>query len=255
MQPADVVILTAAEGEDQAVRAVREGALTDWREGSGPGAFSVWNCLFRSSGDPLRIILARSHEQRAEAAATMATALLAEYNPRCLAMCGVCAGRPGWTELGDVIIADRVYRYDAGTRENGQLARHDVTTYNLNAAWKQAAEGFAVPLTASWLTNRPYTLAAQSQWLLAELHAGRDPEKSVDRAVRCRDWKDVLEDLWQQGALAEGTLDITAAGTAQIGRVLLLHHGALPERPSLKSTLVPSARATTSSPTMGSGTI
>jgi hypothetical protein len=106
MQVADAVIVTAAEGEDDAVRAVRDGAVTDWTNKSGPGAFSVWSCVFSnlSGQQSLKVVLARAHEQRVEATATMATALLDEYRPRCLAMCGVCAGRPEWTELGDVII-------------------------------------------------------------------------------------------------------------------------------------------------------
>jgi nucleoside phosphorylase len=232
---ADVVIVTAAEGEDDGVRAVRGGALTEWANRAGPGAFSVQSCVFESSsGHPLNIVLARAHEQRAEATATMATALLEEYRPRCLAMCGVCAGRPGWTELGDVIVADRIYRYDAGTRVDGRLARHDVATYNLDADWKQAAERLTVPSSAVWLSERPYTLAAQSQWLLAELRAGRDPETSPERDSRCHDWRDVLEDLWKRGALVRNTLTLTAKGTAEIDRVLLLHHGSLPNRPPFK---------------------
>ena len=232
---ADVVIVTAAEGEDDAVRAVRAGALTEWVDRPGPVTFSVQSCVFESSsGHPLNIVVARAHEQRAEATATMATALLEEYRPRCLAMCGVCAGRPGWTELGDVIVADRIYRYDAGTREDGRLARHDVATYNLDADWKQAAESFTIPSSVLWLSERPYTLAAQSQWLLAELRAGRDPKISPERDCRCHDWPEVLEDLWNRGALAKSTLDLTTEGTAEINRVLLMHHGSLPERPPLK---------------------
>ncbi len=232
---ADVVIITAAEGEDDAVRAVRDGALTEWTNESGPGGFSVHSGVFSSSsGDPLNFVLARAHEQRAEAAATMATALLEKYSPRCLAMCGVCAGRPGWTELGDVIVADRVYRYDAGTRLDGRLARHDIATYNLNAEWKQAAESFTVPSSAAWLSQRPFTLAAQSQWLLAQLRAGRDPKTSPELDTRCHDWPEVVEGLWKRGALAKHTLDLTAEGTSEIDAFLLLHHGSLPDRPPLK---------------------
>lgn len=235
MGAADVVIVTAAEGEDDAVRAIRGGALTEWTNRLGPGAFSVQTCEFESSsGHPLTVVLARAHEQRAEATATMATALLEEYRPRCLAMCGVCAGRPEWTELGDVIVADRIYRYDAGARVDGRVALHDVATYNLDADWKQAAESFRVPPSAAWLSGRPYTLAAQSQWLLAELRAGRDPKTSPERDSRCHDWPEVLEDLWKRGSLARNTLGLTAEGTAEIDRILLLHHGSLPNRPPLK---------------------
>jgi nucleoside phosphorylase len=45
-------------------------------------------------------------------------ALSGHFAAQCLAMCAVCAGRPEWTSLGDVIIADRVYRYDVGEMLN-----------------------------------------------------------------------------------------------------------------------------------------
>lgn len=59
--------------------------------------------------------------------------------PRCLAMCGVCAGRRGDVNLGDVIVADRVWQYDFGALKVSYSLdgkRHeryqaDITTYQV----------------------------------------------------------------------------------------------------------------------------
>ena len=41
------------------------------------------------------------------ATAALAATLAERLKPACLAMCGVCAGHPTDTELGDVVLADR----------------------------------------------------------------------------------------------------------------------------------------------------
>lgn len=40
--------------------------------------------------------------------------LVTKLRPRCVAMCGVCAGRRDKVALGDVVAADRVYYHDTG---------------------------------------------------------------------------------------------------------------------------------------------
>jgi nucleoside phosphorylase len=147
-------------------------------------------------------------------------------------MCGVCAGRPGWTELGDVIVADRVYRYDVGEICEATGARHvrpDVTTYQIPADWKQPAERLVVRPDAGWLALRPRTQEAQQRWILAEIHARRDPLKAPDRNVCCADWDSVLESLWANGQLKTGTLEMTAEGHETIARLQLLYPDGLPE--------------------------
>jgi nucleoside phosphorylase len=158
----DVVVVTAAEGEDVALRGVDEGAVSAWEEIPRTAAFPfpVWLRTYRSSKGTIRVLLTKALEMGVEASMLAATKLVTLCKPRCIAMCGVCAGRPGWTDLGDVIVADRVYRYDSGdVREaNGERTfRPDHTTYQIPAAWKQPAQRMVVtahPMARPPPTNR-----------------------------------------------------------------------------------------------------
>ncbi len=60
------------------------------------------------------------------------THVLEEYQPRFVLMTGICAGDAQEVQLGDLIVAERVFTYDGGkfTRKGHQ---HDTRTYELNA--------------------------------------------------------------------------------------------------------------------------
>ena len=113
VEPIDVLIIAAAAGEDDAVRAVDEGGLGEWEETPGPPGFgfAVWRRWYQAAdgGGRLSVALCRAYELGGESTGNAAARLVDAYQPRCLAMCGVCAGDPQKTQLGDVIIADRVY--------------------------------------------------------------------------------------------------------------------------------------------------
>jgi tetratricopeptide (TPR) repeat protein/nucleoside phosphorylase len=150
-------------------------------------------------------------------------------------MCGVCAGHPKRTSLGDVIVADRLWRYDAGARVGNvnSPARHqyDTSTYNLDAGWKKDAETFSAELRHSpWLALRPQPLVSQARWILNELSEGRDPcaQDSVAGKAVCADWEPAL-------ALAEkrewvdlsGGMRLTDAGRRELRSALARTRGDL----------------------------
>lgn len=211
----DVVIITAADGEDEGVRAVVEGALGKWLEDNAPvGAHRVWRNTFRArEGGALRVALTKALAMGVEASATAVTELSAALDPQCIAMCGICAGRPKWTDLGDVIVATKVYRYDVGAireQEGVKTFTPDMTTYQLPALWKSMVDRVKVPEYIPWELSRE----EQAQWLLRELGLGRDPLTASDRKVRCPDWANVLEFLRSQpdARLALEALSLSDAG-------------------------------------------
>jgi nucleoside phosphorylase len=61
-----------------------------------------------AEGRPLRVAVAVAPAVGATAAVNTLLPLLTELKPRCIAMCGVCAGRRGKVQLGDVVAADRL---------------------------------------------------------------------------------------------------------------------------------------------------
>jgi nucleoside phosphorylase len=147
-KPVDVLIITAALGEDDAVREVEDGGLGPWEEAPGPEGygFKVWFGEFQTdSGKPMRIALTRAYQMGTDSAVSAASLLTKAYSPRCLAMCGVCAGRPERTNLGDVIIADRVYRYDTGEEVNSLPGAKPVFS----------CRSYDVPFQSTMDTGRP----------------------------------------------------------------------------------------------------
>jgi nucleoside phosphorylase len=65
-------------------------------------------------GKPLRVAVAQAGGMAGVAAVNALLPLVEKYQPRCVAMCGVCAGHPEKTKLGDVITADRLFFHDTG---------------------------------------------------------------------------------------------------------------------------------------------
>jgi nucleoside phosphorylase len=66
------------------------------------------------NGRPLRVAVAASPDMGAPAAMSTLLPLVEALAPRCIAMCGVCAGRRGKVRLGDVVAAERLYYHDTG---------------------------------------------------------------------------------------------------------------------------------------------
>lgn len=186
----------------------------------------------------MRVALTRALEMGGVATTSATVPLVTRYKPQCVAMCGVCAGRRGDVQLGDVIVADRLWTYDTGASvvekdEQGREVERfkaDPFTYNLNALWKQAAESFWPDEGEAWLKDRPRSYDDQSDWLLARLNAGEDPRSHPDRPVRCADFARVVQALRKRGWLTPSGLGLTDEGRAYIDDKLLLHPDGLPER-------------------------
>jgi len=237
--PLDILIITAVRDEFDAVLRVNQGAASDsqWITQPGLNGRNIAFRTFEASNGPIHIGVTYATDMGQTATTEAATALINTYNVRCLAMCGVCAGRRGKVNLGDVIIADRVWDYDLGKMvaeydEDGK--RHerilgDLTTYQLDPAWKQAAEGWQPDPESDWLQERPYTHKEQSDWVLERVLLGEDPLKHPDKDTRCADWSIILQRLWDDKTLQDGTLNLTPAGRQAIEKMRLLAGGGLAE--------------------------
>ena len=112
MEAADVLVVTAVPAEHAAVLAVETGAApgSTWQEREGVAVRD-----FVAEGGTLRVAVVQALGMGGSQAAIASAALVEKLSVRCLAMCGVCAGRRGEVELGDVIVADTL----------GSIARAD----------------------------------------------------------------------------------------------------------------------------------
>lgn len=199
----DVLLLTAADGEDVAVRSVNTGALDEWQDAEGPPRYPYKGKLrtFERPLRPLRVLHVHAPQMGTPIAIDIASTFAQHFQPMCLAMCGVCAGRTDWTNLGGVVIADRVYRYDVGQQVNdvtGGVAtfKGDLFPYPLDAQWLQKAKNFRLEGKPSWLRGRPRTLRSQEEWFLRALaRDGGVEHGSSEQRRRCLDWEVVVGNL------------------------------------------------------------
>lgn len=238
----DVVIVTAIKDEYDEALEVDTGAIeAEWDVRPGPTGLGVAFRSYRArDGGVLRIALTRALEMRGVATAAAVTPLLTEYKPRCVAMCGVCAGRRGDVDLGDVIIADKLWTYDVGSLKAGRF-KPETTTYLLAATWKHPAENFVISPDAEWLADRPVPLELQTRWVLEMLERGEDPLRHAERLVRCADWSAALERLWQHKLLLEDRVELSAKGRKLIKREMLKHPDGLPPQPDFRTHVGPIA--------------
>lgn len=249
--PVDVLLITAVKEEYEAALLVDVGAIdAAWQRETGPMGFEVAFRRFRAaSGEPLVVALTRALDMRGVATANAAWPLMDKYNPRCLAMCGVCAGRRSAVQLGDVIVGDILYTYDTGALvveyeagKKKERYRGEPSPYQMPAAWKQRAESLDVSADASWLEERPRTLDDQGLWLLEQLSKGdAEPVKHPERPTRCADWKKVVERLRKLKHLKNRGLELTDKGRRYIEEVLLLHPEGLPAQPPFQVHVAPIA--------------
>ena len=235
VQRADVVILTAIPLEYEAAKQVRAGAWKGslWNEETGPNGLLVAFRTFRGKdGQPLRVALAQAGDMGAVAATNALLPLVEAYQPRCVAMCGVCAGRPGKTNLGDVIAADRLFFHDTGKRLPKQV-QQDIKTYNLRDDWKVAIEQFDFAArfqNQSWWKKRPIPYPWQQNWVMAQLLAGvEDPSALPECQESCPQWEEVIASLWESRLVKRSKLALTARGRAHIRQVLTQHRQRLPD--------------------------
>jgi tetratricopeptide (TPR) repeat protein len=138
----DVLILTARRDEYVAVLEVDSGALPEfpWERRMGPRGLEVAFRTFQApGGGTLRVAVTCLLERSGVAKPQAAASLVRIYSPRCLAVCGVCEGRKGAVQPGDVIIADQLWLEDLDTLGN-------LFPYQLSTRWKQAAGSFEARL-------------------------------------------------------------------------------------------------------------
>lgn len=228
----DVLIVTALKLEFEQVLKVEDGAEdAAWTEERGPLGLDVAFRSFQGAYGTLRVAVTWATDMGMVATSTAAIPLVEKYQPQCIAMSGVCAGRAGKVELGDVIVADRLWTYDAGklVRAKGddgqevEWLQGDVLTYNLTTDWKQRAERFVVDPSWLWLKDRPVPYLEQERWALSRALEGNLAPDHPERKARCPDWGAVLQRLWKGGLLAKDKLTLTPRGKAHIERERLLN--------------------------------
>lgn len=142
IEKVDVLIVTAADGEDTAVRKIFG---EDWeRIAPVPPINLFWHKITLTSkkGRRFTVALVRA-DMGTDNAGPITQKMIDHLRPHFIAMCGICAGHPKDTKIGDVIIASKVFRYDqisVTALPDGSLDKKwDDTPFSLAQSWWQLA--------------------------------------------------------------------------------------------------------------------
>jgi tetratricopeptide (TPR) repeat protein/nucleoside phosphorylase len=231
----DVVIVTAIRPEFDAVLSVNAGAVpgTTWETTSGPSGLPVaFRPFVVDSGRPLRVAVAVAPDMGATATLNTLLPLLPALAPRCIAMCGVCAGRRGKVRLGDVVVGDRIFFHDAGKQLPEQI-QQDLTTYKLRDDWKAALAGLDVIARfrdEEWFKARPLTTEWREYRTLVALRNGvPEPWKAVDSTITATEWRQVIAALRDRNLLVASGSGLTEEGYRAVDSLVFEHMGELPD--------------------------
>jgi nucleoside phosphorylase len=210
----DVLIITAIKEEYDAARAVV--GPSRWTDHDAGGEAPYATARFRS----LSVALARPARMGGRSAAAITTTLADRLRPTCLAMCGVCAGNPGDTAPGDVVVAELSYEWDEGKHTaRGYLP--NPRQFPQDARWVRAAQEF----TPSGLPS--YGVATDQEatvWILERLHKEQDPRRhpARPRYFASARWDAHLEVLESSGLIVwqDDQFALTDKGSNHIQRIL-----------------------------------
>jgi nucleoside phosphorylase len=231
----DVVIMTAIRLEFDAVLKVDAGAVSGstWEPGFSPSGLPVaYRSFAAASGRPLRVAVAVSADMGGTAVTNALLPLVERFRPRCVAMCGVCAGRRGKVRLGDVVAADRLYYHDTGKQLPDEV-QQDLTTYNLYDDWKAALQAFKAAdhfRGEAWLADRPLTSEWREMRALLTLRDGSpEPWRAFEPPLKDGEWQAIIAELRKRKLLAPSGRDLTDKGRRVIDDLLFDHMNQLPD--------------------------
>jgi len=228
IEAVDVVLITALKEEYDAAKEAFSGpsdagGVREWVDVQTDRAATYIVGTFILNERPLfTVAIARPTRMGANSTGPIATLLVERLKPKCLVMCGVCAGNPGVVGLGDVIVSELAYQYDEGKRDKYAFwpdPRHT----RISTAWHHAAQSLTPNSLPSY--GKPEQ-SEQRRWLLKQIYHEIDPLKHPARARYFPDgeWAATIKELNQSGLIeiVEGELHLTKEGVAEVRNSLLL---------------------------------
>jgi len=214
MQPAcDVCVIGAMDEEVETfIRETTRLCHVDFQPAIGPETKREYRSttIQNTRGEPLTLYVTWPPSNGPEETGLHFKAALAELKPRFTAMTGICAANREKAALGDIIIAERAFRYDTGKVVLGKRGRkgRKQQLYDTNTYRPDLEILHSVRLFDAWklaVADLPHPLSKQQQrdWLLSTLL--QDTTPCIDDIPlqelhqHAPHWKTILPEL-QQGS-------------------------------------------------------
>jgi len=245
-QSIDVLLICALKDEFDQVLNVTNGIAAGWRSTNDSSGRMVADAeLTALNGQKINIRATWAAHMGREATQALVSSIIQRTPAKCLAMSGICAGRRGKVELGDVIFGDRLWSYDAGksVKENGhEVFQGDMLQYRPTEVWVQQMQAVSIPAGTPWVSMRPQLpYEHQEVWALHRLHAGENPVDHAEFEHACPDWAEVLKRLWLREWVVKSGIELTETGRKHISQIALLHPRGFPEPEPFQVLVAPLA--------------
>jgi nucleoside phosphorylase len=206
----DVLIIAALPIEYEAARDVAmrlpERVVWEEQDKNTPTPYLVGKLRLADSR-AVSVALARPTRMGGPATLPVMAGLVERLGPRCLAMCGVCAGNPADVALGDVIIGEMVYYYDEGKRTMEGLEGDHRQVPMLDSLVRAAQELRPDDLPSFGLPSEKEA----KTWLLERIYAGDQPREHPARSryFRGNEWQDLVRGMESEGLVRRNSLKLT----------------------------------------------
>ena len=225
----DVLVIAALAEEFDAARVAGLAStpagpgVLKWEQRELEGALPFLWGEYRVDGKaPFTVALARPTQMGGRATGPFAASLADRLRPEALAMCGVCAGNPTDTALGDVVVGEPVYEWDEG-KHSASGFEGDQRQFPMDPRWLRAAQEFT-PTGLSSFGDAGEEEA--SFWFLEQLHRGQQPRLHAAREAYFPNgdaWQRCLVQLEKQGLIRRqptGEAVLTGDGSSFVKRRL-----------------------------------
>lgn len=191
-------------------------------------------------GQELRIAVTCLTRMGVVPSALLLPDILNVQKPKLVIMTGICAGDRSQVQLGDLIVAERVYFYDTGKfsqdSEGRQYHEHDTRTYSSSDQYIQFTRMFNGWQTALDSLVRPVSRRQQRDWLLEQYLSERIQHiRELDSVVLQRNaprWRDILQELQHDNIL---TSDLALSHREELEKKLLFGKDPFPFRDASQS--------------------
>lgn len=242
-QNVDVLIICALYEEFQALISVSSGLEKSWQKDTLSG-WTMASAVLKTPHGNLSLKATWQGFMGREQAIAKTAALIQLYPKiRCIAMCGICAGRRGKIHLGDVIFADRMWSYDAGkvaVEEDKQVFQGDQLQFKANEKILQRMQALQLP-QSDWMNMRPLkSLECQENWVVYTISKGLSPIKHSNRKDECPNWSDVIRRLLKRDWINEDLI-LTKKGEIYAAELSLYNPDHLPISPEFDVKVAPIA--------------
>ena len=209
----DVLILIATEEEEAAIL-----KNDKWIEhvDEGDNGFTYF-----IREEEKRFALVRAGGMREGEMSAIGQRFIDVLKPEYIAMAGFCAGREGKVALGDVVVADTMYRYGEG-KENDTVLLPEINAYRISAQLKQRIQRFDNDWVSTITLNKPIDYGKQEYAILKDI-SELGPNCRINPREKWAsneypDFPDILKEMIEKGWISSegGELQILPKGSDEI---------------------------------------